>query len=138
MQSPKQKEAARIRAILAYALTVASGILGAVIGYGLVEVQTHGDRGVWLFLADRVLRVEAGAVQRWPKPAGTTAYGCVEDAQGLLDVYRAIGAAQRYAEIGNAPVAHQQVALDGRRAGAVQDADGAEDRISAHSGPARG
>ena len=36
--------------LLAYALTVASGILGAVIGYGLVEVQTHGDRGVWLAL----------------------------------------------------------------------------------------
>jgi hypothetical protein len=36
--------------LLAYALTVASGILGAVIGYGLVEVQSHGDRGIWLAL----------------------------------------------------------------------------------------
>ncbi|MFM7616852.1 MAG: hypothetical protein ACKO72_05255 [Actinomycetes bacterium] len=36
--------------IIAYALTVASGVLGAVIGYGLVEVQTEGDRGVWLAL----------------------------------------------------------------------------------------
>lgn len=43
-----------------------------------------GDAGVWLFLADRVLRVEAGMVQRWPKPVGTTAFGCVEDAQRRL------------------------------------------------------
>lgn len=43
-----------------------------------------GERGVWLFLADRVLRVEAGAVSRHAKPAGTSAYGCVEDAAGRL------------------------------------------------------
>lgn len=43
-----------------------------------------GERGVWLFLADRVLRVEPGSIQRHAKPAGATAYGCVEDAAGRL------------------------------------------------------
>lgn len=43
-----------------------------------------GDSGVWLFLADRVLQVTGGSVRRLPKPAGTTAYGCAEDAQGRL------------------------------------------------------
>jgi len=45
--------------ILAYALTVASGILGAVIGYGLVEVQSEGDRGAWLALGALVGGVAA-------------------------------------------------------------------------------
>lgn len=43
-----------------------------------------GQRGVWLFLADRVLLIEAGVVRRHPKPAGATAYGCVEDSAGRL------------------------------------------------------
>lgn len=47
-----------------------------------------GRGGVWLFLADRVLRVEGGpqgwTVQRQPKPPGSTAYGCIEDAAGRL------------------------------------------------------
>ena len=43
-----------------------------------------GERGVWLFLADRVLRVESGVVQRHAKPAGATAYGCAEDGAGRL------------------------------------------------------
>jgi hypothetical protein len=47
--------------LLAYALTVVSGILGAVIGYGLVEVQTHGDRGIWLALGALIGGVAAAA-----------------------------------------------------------------------------
>lgn len=43
-----------------------------------------GEHGVWLFLADRVLRVEAGKAQRHPKPADSSAYGCVEDGAGRL------------------------------------------------------
>jgi signal transduction histidine kinase/ligand-binding sensor domain-containing protein len=43
-----------------------------------------GRQGVWLFLADRVLRIDAGHVQRHPKPGGTTAYGCAEDGAGRL------------------------------------------------------
>lgn len=43
-----------------------------------------GERGVWLFLGDRVLRVEAGGVQLHAKPDGATAYGCAEDAAGRL------------------------------------------------------
>lgn len=43
-----------------------------------------GGHGVWLFLADRVLRVEATNVRRHAKPAGTTAYGCAEDGRGRL------------------------------------------------------
>lgn len=43
-----------------------------------------GERGVWLFLADRVLRIDAGGVRRYAKPAGATAYGCVEDDAGRL------------------------------------------------------
>ncbi len=43
-----------------------------------------GERGVWLFLADRVLRVEPGRVTRLPKPVRGTAYGCAEDQDGRL------------------------------------------------------
>ncbi len=43
-----------------------------------------GERGVWLFLADRLLRVDGAQVQRHAKPAGTTAYGCTEDSAGQL------------------------------------------------------
>ncbi|MFG6414933.1 two-component regulator propeller domain-containing protein [Roseateles sp. DC23W] len=43
-----------------------------------------GAHGVWLFLADRVLRIEGGTVQRRPKPAGATAFGCAEDREGRL------------------------------------------------------
>lgn len=40
--------------------------------------------GVWLFLADRVLRVDARGAERFAKPAGTMAYGCAEDAEHRL------------------------------------------------------
>ncbi len=40
--------------------------------------------GVWLFLADQVLRVDARAVERFAKPAGTMAYGCAEDVEDRL------------------------------------------------------
>ncbi|UXH76039.1 sensor histidine kinase [Roseateles amylovorans] len=43
-----------------------------------------GEHGVWLFLGDRVLRVDAGVVTRHVKPAGATAYGCAEDGSGRL------------------------------------------------------
>lgn len=70
-----------------------------------------GERGVWVFLADRVLRYEAGAVQSQPKPAGTTAYGCAEDAAGRLWMpalaqglhVRQGGAWQRWAEAEPSP-----------------------------------
>jgi signal transduction histidine kinase/ligand-binding sensor domain-containing protein len=42
------------------------------------------DRGVWLFLADRVLKVDGPAPRAQAKPAGTTAYGCAHDADGRL------------------------------------------------------
>ncbi|GAB4061642.1 two-component regulator propeller domain-containing protein [Uliginosibacterium sediminicola] len=42
-----------------------------------------GEHGVWLFLGKQVLRVEAGKVQRYPKPPGT-ALGCAEDTSGRL------------------------------------------------------
>ncbi|MBB3195210.1 sensor histidine kinase [Roseateles terrae] len=43
-----------------------------------------GEQGVWLFLADRVLKVEPSGVTRLPKPVHGAAYGCAEDAQGRL------------------------------------------------------
>ncbi len=43
-----------------------------------------GERGVWLFLADRVLKVEPSGVTRLSKPVRGAAYGCAEDAQGRL------------------------------------------------------
>lgn len=43
-----------------------------------------GERGVWLFLADRVLKVDPGRVTRLPKPVRGTAYGCAEDQEGRL------------------------------------------------------
>lgn len=45
---------------------------------------TAADRGVWLFLADRVLRVDGADRLQHGKPAGTTAYGCAQDAEGRL------------------------------------------------------
>lgn len=43
-----------------------------------------GERGVWLFLADRVLKVDPDGVTRLPKPVRGTAYGCAEDQEGRL------------------------------------------------------
>lgn len=43
-----------------------------------------GERGVWLFIADRVLRVDPAGVTRIPKPVRGTAYGCAEDQDGRL------------------------------------------------------
>jgi len=42
------------------------------------------DGGVWLALADSLLRVRPGGVQRFAKPARLMAYGCAEDSQGRL------------------------------------------------------
>ncbi|WAC74922.1 histidine kinase [Roseateles sp. SL47] len=43
-----------------------------------------GERGMWLFLADRVLKVEPSGITRLPKPAPGGAYGCAEDTEGRL------------------------------------------------------
>ncbi|ALV08538.1 sensor histidine kinase [Roseateles depolymerans] len=43
-----------------------------------------GERGVWLFLADRVLKVDPDRVTRLAKPVRGTAYGCAEDQEGRL------------------------------------------------------
>lgn len=43
-----------------------------------------GEHGVWLFLANQVVRVEGATVTRRPKPPGATAYGCTEDSAGRL------------------------------------------------------
>lgn len=40
--------------------------------------------GVWLALADRMLRIRGDAVQRFDKPAPFMVYGCAEDRQGRL------------------------------------------------------
>ncbi len=59
-----------------------SRVLG--LGSPAEALCASGDRGVWLFLADRVLQVDGSAVTTHAKPPGSTAYGCVEDAAGRL------------------------------------------------------
>lgn len=79
-----------------------------------------GARGVWLFLGDRLLRIEGGAVQRHDKPAGTTAYGCAEDSAGRLwmpGLERGLhwlqqGRWQRWAEPSPSPSLPANAALD--------------------------
>jgi signal transduction histidine kinase/ligand-binding sensor domain-containing protein len=75
--------------------------------------------GVWLVLGDRVLRFDAGVVERRAKPVGTMAYGCAEDREGRLwmpaldrGLYWFRGAWQRWDEPVPSPSLPANITLD--------------------------
>ncbi|MFG6442077.1 sensor histidine kinase [Roseateles sp. LKC17W] len=95
-----------------------------VLGYDTPAeaLCTAMGRGVWLFLADRVLQVAGASVTRHVKPAGTTAYGCAQDASGRLWMpaletglhWQQRGRWQRWPEATPSPSLPANATVDGR------------------------